>query len=351
MSRASAIVVAGCLGLAACGGPVREPATADEEKPEDEEPSSGGRPDSAVPRPPADGGPPVPDAGQPAPGDAAPPPDVRAASTDAMAAADGLGPDSEPTPSAASGLELGYPGSPPRVPHWGFIHIFESASTLQGRHEYDFRRNANRPACTFERVGPCVLRRCPGGEGSAGEEVHAGRVAVKGSITTKGISYAPLVMVYGKFERYFNRHHDGVQWVPGETLTATGEGGQVPSFEGQWVYPSRFARGFTVPSLDRKGGGTFRWTVVDTAKAGSSTRTVPTNVGQFVVRIPGTPQVTCHGPIGAGSLTIPGAAIAHLPGQVEANVEGAAWGHVRVGEYVLYLEAREEHGRVTLRIQ
>jgi hypothetical protein len=255
-------------------------------------------------------------------------------------------------PAMVSGPELGYPGSPPRTPAWGFIHIFESHSSLQGRHEFDFFKDAVRPACQFKEIGPCMVRTCPGGEGTKGVEVSAGKVTVRGSITTRGISYSPLVMVYGNFERYFNRHHDGVQWVPGETMTVTIEGADVPSGTSAWRYPSRIDHTVTLPALDRKDGGTFRWKTIDMATVNRMPTKIPTDVGKVGVFFPGSPATTCFGPVGSGELAVPGEAIAHIaPGSVSVRIETLEWGHLRAGGYFIYLEAREEHQTFTVQVR
>jgi hypothetical protein len=247
------------------------------------------------------------------------------------------GPAPSPQPAQAGlGRTLGYPGWLPTTPKRGWVIVYQQLDGGGGFHFFEFYVNADPrrgEGCTFTQAGPCVVRRCPAGaptsstEPTDGEFVNAGLVTVSGD---KGRA----VMRDWSFQagtRYYNRHHDGRTWINDEKLMVTAAGATVPAFQADgWTYPALLGE-VAAARLGRQTGGTLRWTV----KQGSA--------GNLVFNFGGSPNVTCFGPLAAGSLTVPPEAAAALtPGQRDVLPTTADFKNLQAGEFSIYLEAREQ---------
>jgi len=214
------------------------------------------------------------------------------------------------------------------------------------------------PRCTKKTIAGCTVTECVRADPPAGlncQELI--RTTGAGSISISGGTSPALSMTSDAKRGYAGFSSGGPRWAPGDALTVTAAGGEVPAFDAKLTFPSRVE--ITGPAdyvakknpiaLDWKTGVPLQW------KAG---------VGRVWFHLfQGDPElrkrtdIECEADSAAGSYTIPSDTLVTLEGardttKANATLEIAGRDRVEmtVGSYAVIVEAihREEPRQLLL---
>ncbi|MBI2390899.1 MAG: hypothetical protein HYV09_15010 [Deltaproteobacteria bacterium] len=214
------------------------------------------------------------------------------------------------------------------------------------------------PRCTTRPVGGCSVTECVAADPPAGlacQELV--RTTGAGSISISGGASAPLSMTSDAKRGYAGFSSGGARWTPGDALTITAAGGEVPAFDATLTFPSRVEITGPADYVAKKNPIALDW------KTGVPLSWKP-GVGRVWLHLfQGDPElrkrtdIECEADATSGSYTIPSDTLVMLEGSrdtTKANatleIAGRSMVERAAGEYTVIVEAiyREEPRQLVL---
>lgn len=214
------------------------------------------------------------------------------------------------------------------------------------------------PRCTEKVVAGCTITECVRADPPPGlncQELI--RTTGAGSISLAGGANPSLSMTSDAKRGYAGFSTGGARWAPGDALTITAAGGEVPSFDAKLVFPSRVEITGPADYVAKKNPIALDW------KTGVPLTWKP-GVGRVWFHLfQGDPElrkrtdIECEADSAAGSYTIPSDTLIDLEGSrdtTKANATLEIAGRDRVsltaGSYAVVVEAifREEPRKLLL---
>ncbi len=220
----------------------------------------------------------------------------------------------------------------------GQIEMSQSATSAVVSASFSISNAIDR--CTVTVAGACTIRRCVDGSDGGTVSVHtaeAGMLTITGTLLDAGLA----LVNRGGFDGYSAAYLDPL-WAGGETLTASGTGGDVPAFSGQSVVaPSAISVSAPVCPNDQCGSLSRAVPLAVTWSGGASgTVLVTLAAGTSTPRA--SVSIECGYPASAGSAMVPAAVISEMQPYLSGSVtvENTATKSFTAGEFAITFTAR-----------